>query len=269
MTRELAARIQGCHDAYHLSSMTASQQEPGNPYRIRIERFGTATACLSEVVRWEEVNRIVGIETVSDPQLDDLLALFRDLQIQCHFDMEPGILTKDLARRLMERGFYPSQCLTVLYGVPRAIATPVPPEVRIDEEGPEETAFWLEVLADVWEFKEEAERENVRNRWKGRCFLPGYRNYIAYWEDTPAAVASLYLYQSIGKLSLGATAPAYQKRGCHTALIHRRLEAAAKAGCDLVMVETGVGSTSQHNMERAGLRIAYTMSTWIDGRYKR
>ena len=38
-----------------------------------------------------------------------------------------------------------------------------------------------------------------------------------------------------------------------------------EAGCDLVMGNTGsFASTSQNNMERAGMRIAYTRVTMVD-----
>lgn len=95
--------------------------------------------------------------------------------------------------------------------------------------------------------------------------MPGYRKYVAYVDETPAAVASLYVSEGVGFLVLGATAPTFQRRGCHTALIHRRLGDSANMDCDVVAVTTAIGSTSQHNMERAGFRIAYTMSTWTDG----
>jgi hypothetical protein len=40
---------------------------------------------------------------------------------------------------------------------------------------------------------------------------------------------------------------------------------AAKAGCELVIGDTGgFGTTSQNNMERAGLRIAYTRLTMVN-----
>lgn len=38
---------------------------------------------------------------------------------------------------------------------------------------------------------------------------------------------------------------------------------AAELGCDLVAAQAAVGSTSQHNMERAGLRIAFSRAFWL------
>jgi hypothetical protein len=54
-------------------------------------------------------------------------------------------------------------------------------------------------------------------------------------------------------------------RGIHLALTNRRIADAAKAGCDLVISYTGgFGTTSQNNMERAGLRIAHTRVTMVN-----
>lgn len=121
LTNELAARIHRCHEAYVLSSMAQTQQEPGNPPHIRIDRFDTATVCLSEAVDWEEVNRISGIETLDDQQLDASLAYVRGFGIRCHFEMAPAILNKDLLGRLSSRGLSPSRFWTILYGAPLAM----------------------------------------------------------------------------------------------------------------------------------------------------
>jgi len=76
----------------------------------------------------------------------------------------------------------------------------------------------------------------------------------------------LYIDDGMGYLSGGATLPAFRKRGCHTVLTQRRSLDAARAGCELILGHTGAfGSISQNNMERAGLRIAYIMMSWVDG----
>jgi hypothetical protein len=43
-----------------------------------------------------------------------------------------------------------------------------------------------------------------------------------------------------------------------TALINRRLWAAAQQGCEYAVVSTMPGSGSQQNMERRGFRLAYS-----------
>ncbi len=55
-----------------------------------------------------------------------------------------------------------------------------------------------------------------------------------------------------------ATLPRFRCRGVQSALIARRLQEAARAGCEYAVVSTLPGSGSQRNMERRGFRLAYT-----------
>jgi GNAT superfamily N-acetyltransferase len=57
----------------------------------------------------------------------------------------------------------------------------------------------------------------------------------------------------------------FRGRGLQTALILRRMEAAAKAGCEYAVVVTQGGSPSQRNAERLGFRVAYSKATLVKG----
>jgi len=62
----------------------------------------------------------------------------------------------------------------------------------------------------------------------------------------------------IAALFGAATLPQYRGRGVQTAIIARRLQQAARSGCEFAVVSTQPGSGSQRNMERRGFRLAYT-----------
>jgi hypothetical protein len=51
-------------------------------------------------------------------------------------------------------------------------------------------------------------------------------------------------------------------RGCQSALLSRRIADAAAAGCDSVASLAEFGSGSHRNLERAGLRVAFTQAVW-------
>ena len=59
------------------------------------------------------------------------------------------------------------------------------------------------------------------------------------------------------------TAQEFRRRGLQTALLHRRMAAAAEAGCEYAVVVTQGGSDSQRNCERLGFRVAYSKITVI------
>ncbi len=59
------------------------------------------------------------------------------------------------------------------------------------------------------------------------------------------------------------TLPQFRRRGLQTALLRRRMEVARKAGCEYAVIVTLGGTTSQHNAERLGFRVAYSKATLI------
>jgi GNAT superfamily N-acetyltransferase len=59
------------------------------------------------------------------------------------------------------------------------------------------------------------------------------------------------------------TAAEFRRRGLQTALLHGRLSAAARAGCEYAVVVTQGGTISQRNCERLGFRMAYSKVTVV------
>jgi len=92
--------------------------------------------------------------------------------------------------------------------------------------------------------------------------VPGWRLYLATVDGQLAAAAALQVHGGVGYLASASTLPAHRNKGCQSALIRRRIRDAVAEGVDLVSGLAILGSTSQQNMERAGLRPACTMTTW-------
>jgi GNAT superfamily N-acetyltransferase len=55
----------------------------------------------------------------------------------------------------------------------------------------------------------------------------------------------------------------YRRRGLQTAILQRRLEVAARAGCEYAVIVTLGGTTSMRNAERLGFTVAYSKATLI------
>jgi GNAT superfamily N-acetyltransferase len=60
-----------------------------------------------------------------------------------------------------------------------------------------------------------------------------------------------------------ATLKPYRGRGLQTAMLQRRLEVAAQAGCEYAVIVTQGGTTSMRNAERLGFTLAYSKATLI------
>lgn len=69
----------------------------------------------------------------------------------------------------------------------------------------------------------------------------------------------------IGHLANASTMPGYRGLGCQTALIERRLQDAAAAGCSRASVVAMWDSQSHRNLARAGFRTVYTKAVWRFG----
>lgn len=89
----------------------------------------------------------------------------------------------------------------------------------------------------------------------------GWRVYVAYDGDEPAAGAATFIRDGAAWFGFDATWAAFRRRGGQSALQARRIADALAAGCDVLTTETGVDEgapgPSWRNIERAGFRPLY------------
>lgn len=62
-----------------------------------------------------------------------------------------------------------------------------------------------------------------------------------------------------------ATLQSYRARGLQTAMLQKRLQVAAQAGCEYAVIVTQGGTISMRNAERLGFSLAYSKATLIKG----
>lgn len=264
MTRRLAQRIEQNDIDYSLSRLEGMQQAKVNPLQIEIKRYGNIHAFLLK--RWPDFwygNRVLGLEPSGEIYLDQIIDLFTRHNLSFRFEILPGNLNSSLASRLHKLRFGQMGFNTAVYGVPSLAAkTPSNKQLRIREVQPNEVDLFLNLYQDGFELPrlENEEKEAVLS-WLHRAKSSLYL-CIAHIDDTPAGVGILYMENGIGLLADATTLPGFRGRGCHTAMIHHRVAQAEKHNCDLLTSFVEFGSTSHINLERAGLRVAYTKSMW-------
>jgi GNAT superfamily N-acetyltransferase len=84
--------------------------------------------------------------------------------------------------------------------------------------------------------------------------------FLAEMDGQTAGGGVLIMHDGIASLGGASTLPEFRNRGAQTALLRARLGFAAEHGCEVAMVTTLPGSTSQRNVERQGFRVVYTRS---------
>ena len=76
------------------------------------------------------------------------------------------------------------------------------------------------------------------------------------------------IHDGIGWLGIGGTLPSHRKRGAQGAIMAKRVQAAAEAGCKWVITETSddlpdYPNPSYHNMQRTGFNLAYKRTNYV------
>jgi GNAT superfamily N-acetyltransferase len=100
--------------------------------------------------------------------------------------------------------------------------------------------------------------------------FPGAITFVAEFHDAEASAklvatgAGLIIpdHKIVG-LYGAATLKPYRGRGLQTAMLQRRMQVAAQAGCEYAVIVTQGGTTSMRNAERLGFTLAYSKATLI------
>jgi GNAT superfamily N-acetyltransferase len=171
---------------------------------------------------------------------------------------------KAIVGMLGERSYRPLEMTTVLY-LPLSDWTARPDEragkanVRIVEKAAGE--IWARTSAEGWsEYKEFAplmlEMSRVIAAAKGNVL------FLAELDGQAAGAGGLSIHEGVALFAGASTIPASRRQGVQRALLEARFRYAREAGCDLAMMCTEPGSSSQRNAERQGFRVAYTRTKW-------
>jgi GNAT superfamily N-acetyltransferase len=91
----------------------------------------------------------------------------------------------------------------------------------------------------------------------------GWHCFVAFDGDEPAGGGALYVDGELGWLGIGATRPAYRRRGAQSAILAARIETARTLGVKRLTTETGEQvEASYRNILRSGFAEAYRRPNW-------
>ncbi len=255
LTADLVERIVRAENSVSLSRIRNIERMDGNPFGAAAHEFGhvLATRMPKFPERWWD--RVSGMAAGDEALIDEILAWYQAAGVACTFDIVPHQSSTELLRALAERGFFQSGFRTTLYGVPESNESAVA-GIVVQEQRDLKLFLDLAVKTRFVGRDDEIWKEYTRVQFsESRC-------YVAFIDGEPAAHAVMIVGERTATFGFGATLEKYRGRGCQGALLSARLADAAKAGCDLAIVQANPGSVSQRNIERAGMRVAYTRASW-------
>ena len=226
----------------------------------QLERFGLATAAVDPSrPELDFVNRVYGLWPEDAEQVPRLARFYRDRGVRAWSELAPSARFTQLAEALTDAGAAQIGFHAMLAG---PATPPARPEVHVEHaDDPELFADVLLRGHGVPEGARTRDRASVA-RWEE---TDGWRLYLARVDGEPAGAALLTLDDDFGYLANASTLPEFRNRGVQTALIAARIAAAAELGVALICSQTEFGSASQRNLERVGLRVAYTKAVWRFG----
>ena len=223
----------------------------------QLARFGAATATVDPSrPELDFVNRVYGLWPEDADQIDGIAGFYRERSVRAWIELAPSMRFEPLAATLAEAGAAQIGFHTMLAGP--AVATT---SADVHVEPVDDPELFADVLLrghGVPEGARTRDRASVA-RWKDQ---QGWRLYLARVDGEPAGAALLTLDDDFAYLANASTLPEFRNRGVQTALIGARIADAAALGAHSVSSQAGFGSASQRNLERAGLRVAYTKAVW-------
>ena len=96
---------------------------------------------------------------------------------------------------------------------------------------------------------------------------PGWSCFVSFADEEPAGAGAMFVAEDAAWLGVGATKPAFRRRGGQSALLARRIAEAARRDARFVVTETaapqpGEPAPSHRNILAAGFRAAYARPNW-------
>ncbi|CAH1190044.1 hypothetical protein PAECIP111893_00128 [Paenibacillus plantiphilus] len=259
---DLGKRIEQAEIDYFTSRISSIRERNGNPEGVEIHQFGRTTAYYIRTMPWGIFNSVKGFSIADIDKLEEITAFYRERERAFQLDINPVDCSPQLFQALAAHGLNQVSFHSVLYGLPRREAPACPAHITIrevDNEADFDIYAGIHCLASGMSVEH---KHHFVNNNIGLLNRPGWKIYLALLHGMPAAVAVMHMSNNIASCTLAATVPECRRNGLQTALLQRRMYEAHAANCELVAAQASFGSTSQNNMERSGMQIAWTRGVW-------
>lgn len=264
VNKELGMRLENSEIDTLWSRLTAIQEINGNPMGVEIQKFGDATAFSVTNIPGPSFNTVKGLTDNDEKYVEDIIRFYNQKEIPVRFELTPAHVSSDLLTYLNKLGFYQLDFHTSLYRVTDSMLSEeeAEPQISIRELERDEFDTFAEIYTKGFQMPSFLKSDVAQNN-KILYNNQNWTFYLASIDNVPAGIGVLFIKDSIATLAAAATVPSLRKKGIQSALIRKRIYQASLEECDLIVGQAKFGSTSQTNMEKAGMKIGYTKAIWI------
>lgn len=254
-TDDLARRL----DAIACDYLVARYTGPGNPMGTETLHAGRALATEVPAVPMNPLmNSARGLENVE--QLREVLAFYAATQQACWVEVSP-YTPPAVTSALIGAGFHVERYASTLY------ATPLPPTglhgVRVTDVAAPALAEFLDTI-NAGFGTPVALLARTRDNQAFWSQVSNWHLFLAHVDAHAAGGAVLSVHEDAAYLAAAATLPAFRNGGVQSALIAARIARARALGCNLVTAQAAWGTSSQSNLQRAGLQISHVRTIWTN-----
>lgn len=262
MDVELAKIVEQAEIDCLSSRLTAIQEIAGNPMGVEIQQFGNATAFSVQNIPGPSFNTVKGLQNEDRDYIEQIIDFYNEKKIPIRFELTPAHVSSELLTYLNELGFYQCDFHTTLFNSISNYDFTSNSGVSIRKIKEDE----FDIFADIYtrgfqmpSFLKEGVAQNNSILFNKE----GWTFYLASVDGEAAGIGVLYQKNGIATLAAAATSPEHRNKGIQSTLINERMNKAIVDNCQLVVGQAKFGSTSQRNMERQGMKIAYTKAIWV------
>jgi hypothetical protein len=266
LSDDVRARLERQATAFHTRRLELFRAQPGNRFGVEIRWFSetvvATAAAKAPDIDW--MQHVAGVAPGDEALIAEIASWYRAIGVRPRFEITPADEFDALAASLAAAGARQTGFLDMLWS-PVDRRPPVTPESEVDvwsvEPGTDEADRFASVLLAGHEVPDDSftERWMTATQWPDQ---PGWSCYLAAADGQLAGAAALTIGDGVGYFASASTMAAGRRRGCQQALIRRRFDVAAAAGCDVVSSLATPSTTSHRNLERAGLGVAHTNVFW-------
>lgn len=264
LTDKFLLNIEESEINYMIDRMTAIQSREGNPEGIEMLRIEDAVCFYSRTMPWASFNTVKGVRSHHVKALEEIQEFYQQRSRKPQFELVPGMIDGKFLSTLSQLGMYQSGFHTSMYLHTNHYVNKLSlPRIDVSEISEDEFEIYAMIHCRGTGLSDDgipyvAQNNRIlhnRNGWKF---------YMVYIDNEPAAVGVMYIKDGTASLTFAATLPKYRNHGLHGHLLHKRIEVAIQHGCALVVAQCSFMSQSHRNMDRVGMKIAYVRTNWTE-----
>ena len=267
VNNEFAQKLEQAEMDLLTSRLSAIQNIEGNPMGVELQTFGTATAFSAKNIPGPSFNTVKGLRAGDEQYIDEILAFYQKREIPVQFELTPAHTSKELLTYLNQLGFYQIDFHTTLYKQLTGKLydeTQSTPDISIRKLKEDEFDLFAEIYTKGFQMPHFLVSGVAQNN-KVLYSNPNWAFHLAIIDELPVGIGVLFTKDKVATLAAAATLPSERNQGIQSFLIKKRMVEAYINENELLVGQAKFGSISQNNMERAGMKIAYTKAIWVKG----